>query len=226
MNKSKFNILIACEESQTFCKCWRDLGYNAFSCDLQPCSGNHLEWHIMGDCFDLLDKVKNIVFVTCDGKKHFINKWHLVIAHPPCTFLSAAGACHLYDSEHKIKDFDRLNKLYKARDFFMRFYNLDVPYLVIENPRPLSVAKLPKRSCVLQPYEFGEKYSKATWLWLRRLSVPFPTMYYPKEKCKIFTDSCSGSVKRSKTFPLLAAACVNYWNLDILEDYEKGRFQL
>ena len=94
------NVLIACEESQTVCKAFRAKGHNAFSCDLQSPSGGHPEWHVLGDATKLL-KNNNIEFTTMDGARHFVGRWDLLIAHPPCTYLSNAGARHLWKG-HKL----------------------------------------------------------------------------------------------------------------------------
>lgn len=89
------NVLIACEESQAVCLAFRAKGHNAFSCDLQSPSGGHPEWHVLGDATKLL-KNNNIEFTTMDGARHFVDRWDLLIAHPPCTYLSNAGAARLY----------------------------------------------------------------------------------------------------------------------------------
>ena len=89
------NVLIACEESQRVCTAFRERGHRAFSCDIQECSGGHPEWHICGDVLPLING--RCKFETMDGKTHEISdKWDLIIAHPPCTYLSNAGACRLY----------------------------------------------------------------------------------------------------------------------------------
>lgn len=114
------NVLIACEESQTSCIEFRKLGHNAFSCDIQACSGGFPEWHIKGDCLSLIDG--SCSFFTCDGVNHYISSWDLIIAHPPCTYLSRAGSCRMFPRPH-VLNYDRYEKAIAARDFFMRIYN-------------------------------------------------------------------------------------------------------
>jgi site-specific DNA-cytosine methylase len=109
------NVLVACEESQAVCKAFRERGHEAFSCDVQECSGGHPEWHIQGDVLSLLKGF--CLFETLDGTKHYINsKWDMIIAHPPCTYLSNAGAARLYKKfdGKSYCELDRLNKGFDA----------------------------------------------------------------------------------------------------------------
>ena len=123
-------ILIACEESQRVCKAFREKGHNAFSCDIQECSGGHPEWHIMRDVIPLLNG--NCEFETVDRTKHKIEgKWDLIIAHPPCTYLSNAGATRLY-SKKGVLNQERYKKGLQSRVFFMRFYNAPCEKICIE----------------------------------------------------------------------------------------------
>ena len=133
-------ILVACEESQRVCCAFRELGHEAYSCDIQDCSGGHPEWHIKGDVLFLIDG--RCSFFTMDGKPHFIEgKWNLLIAHPPCTYLSNAGARWLW-AGHKLNQ-DRYQKGLAAKAFFMAFYNADCPKIAIENPIPSAVFGMP-----------------------------------------------------------------------------------
>lgn len=231
--KKKMNVLIACEESQRVCSAFREKGHNAFSCDIQECSGGHPEWHVKGDVLRVLnpyfsesDLSFGIHFTTMDGIGHFIRgKWDLIIAHPPCTYLSNAGAARLYPQKGKLNK-KRYQKGLEAKEFFMRFYNADCPKIAIENPIPTSVYELPPYTQVIQPYEHGHPYSKATCLWLKGLPRLFPT--------KIVTDNIvswvSGGSKdsygnprkqsgtkfrdsktRSKTFEGIAKAMAEQW---------------
>ena len=135
-------VLVACEESQTVCKAFREKGHEAYSCDIQECSGGHNEWHIMSDVIPLLNG--NCEFETVDGTKHKIEgKWDLIIAHPPCTYLSNAGSTWLYPQKGLISR-ERLEKGLDAKEFFMEFYNADCEKIVIENPVPNGVYRLPK----------------------------------------------------------------------------------
>lgn len=128
-------VLIACEESQTVCKAFRERGHEAYSCDIQPPSGGHPEWHILGDAAQLA-KTRVSVFRTMDGTEHNVD-WDLLIAHPPCTYLSNAGARHLWKG-HQLQA-DRVMEGIKARDFFMEFYHSPIPLRAIENPVPSRV---------------------------------------------------------------------------------------
>lgn len=132
------NILIACEESQRVCVAFREKGHNAFSCDIIECSGGHPEWHIQGDVLKVLNPSLHsvgiseenvewygIYFQTMDGCHHFIDgKWDMLIAHPPCTYLSNAGARFLYPKG--ILNEERLEKGIEAKEFFMKIYNTDI----------------------------------------------------------------------------------------------------
>lgn len=150
-------VLIACEESQTICKAFRELGHEAYSCDIQDCSGGHPEWHLKQDVLPLL-------------KQH----WDLIIAHPPCTYMSKAGARWMYPKAGQISK-ERYRLSQEAKTFFMEFYNLNCKYMAIENPVPLKVVGLPEPTQKIQPFEYGEPYSKATLLWLKGLPKLKPT---------------------------------------------------
>lgn len=178
------NVLVACEESQRVCMAFRERGHNAYSCDIQEPSGGHPEWHLKADVLRYLNPVPEIEgilpFLTMDGESHFIaGKWDLIIAHPPCTYLSAAGAVRLYNSEHEIKDHDRYTKGLDASDFFMTFLNSECDRVCVENPVPLRIFELPKYSQIIQPYYFGDPWNKKTCLWLKGLPHLTPTNVVP-----------------------------------------------
>ena len=216
------NVLVACEESQRVCTAFREKGHNAFSCDILPCSGGHPEWHIMQDVLPLLNG--NCQFVTMDGQTHVIEgKWDMIIAHPPCTYMSKAGARFMYPVARQI-DPDRLEKAMQAKEFFMQFYNADCDRICIENPTPLKVVGLPKESQVIQPYMFGDPYSKRTLLWLKGLPELKPTNVL--EDFVPYLPSNTGGFSRgkggsrgvahnakdaSKTFPGIARAFADQW---------------
>lgn len=163
-------ILIACEESQAVCKEMRRLGHEAYSADIQDCSGGHPEWHIKGDVLPLING--RYGFVTCDGVRHEIpGRWDMLIAHPPCTYLSNAGAARLFRhiDGKSYAECERLKKGLMAKDFFLEFLNADVPRIAVENPIPSLIYCLPKYTQIIQPYEHGHPYSKKTCLWLRGL---------------------------------------------------------
>jgi hypothetical protein len=216
-------VLIACEESQAVCKAFRAKGHEAFSCDVQECSGGHPEWHIMQDVLPLLNG--GCEFETADGAKHRISgKWDLIIAHPPCTFLSNAGARWLYAG--KTLNQERYQKGLQAKQFFMQFYNADCERICIENPIPSAVYELPQYSQVVQPYEHGEPWSKKTCFWLKGLQPLAPTNIVTDHKPFCSSGSYSrthdpkykgssrkgGSSKaRSKTFQGIANAMAEQW---------------
>ena len=221
-------VLVACEESQRVCTEFRKLGHEAYSCDIEPCSGGHPEWHIQDDVLPLLNG--NCDFKTVNGDMyHLIGKWDLIIAHPPCTYMSKAGARFMYPSAGRINQ-DRFYKAMKAKEFFMMFYNADCEKICIENPTPLKVVGLPKESQVIQPYMFGEPYSKRTLLWLKNLPKLNPTNFV-----KDFTPylpSNTGGLSRgkggsrgvvhnakdaSKTFPGIAKAMAEQWGKELSE---------
>ena len=131
-------VLIACEESQTVCAAFRRRGHEAYSCDIQEPSGGHPEWHILGDA---VPPLRGGQLVTMDDKCHYIDAWDLLIAHPPCTYLSNAGARHLWKG-HVLQP-DRVMKGIEGRDLFMRFWWADIPRICVENPIPSRVFCLP-----------------------------------------------------------------------------------
>lgn len=153
-------VLIACEESQEVCKAFRAKGHEAYSCDIQMCSGGHPEWHILGDVLAVINGNAN--FTTCDGQAHTIGKWDLLIAHPPCTYLSNAGTARLYKKMNgkSYVDLERFNKGQDAKEFFLKFIHAPVERIAVENPIPSGVYRLPKYTQTIQPYEYGHPYSK------------------------------------------------------------------
>ena len=217
-------VLVACEESQRVCKAFREKGHEAYSCDIVECSGGHNEWHIMQDVIPLLNG--NCEFETADGEKHKIDgKWDLIIAHPPCTYLTNAGACRMYPQKGKI-DTNRFAKAMDAKKFFMAFLNAECEKICIENPIPLSVVELPKKTQVIQPYEFGHPYTKKTYLWLKGLPNLVPTNIvepvgpyvcgnseiWKKQAAKGVVYGKEKSAKhRSKTFEGIARAMAEQW---------------
>lgn len=191
-------VLIACEESQEVCKAFRTKGHDAYSCDILDCSGGHPEWHIKDDVLKVID-----------------GTWDLMIAHPPCTYVSNAGARFLYPKG--ILNEERLKKGIIARDLFMRLLNANIPKICVENPLPSSVFCLPKHSQVIQPYEFGHPFKKRTQLWLKGLEKLKPTdIIEVKESTKIAGNWFNKGGKdrqknRSKTFPGIAKAMAEQW---------------
>jgi hypothetical protein len=211
-------VLIACEESQAVCIAFRERGHEAYSCDIQECSGGHPEWHIK---YDVLKIIKSTEFLTQDNTLHIINGWDIMIAHPPCTYLSKAGARWLYRGG-KIQQ-DRLNKGIQARDFFYKMLNAPIKRIAVENPQPMKIFDLPKHSTIIQPYEFGHPFSKKTYLWLKGLAPLMSTISIADYKP--YLPSNTGGAKRgqkaifrsisqkesSKTFPGIAKAMAEQW---------------
>lgn len=210
-------ILVACEESQAVTKELRRLGHEAYSCDIIECSGGHPEWHIMQDVPPLLDG--HCEFKCMDGQSHKIDvKWDMIIAHPPCTYLTNAGARHLWKG-HQLNQERYLLGL-EAKEFFMAFLNADCERVAVENPIPSKVFELPKYTQIIQPYEHGHPYTKRTCLWLKGLDPLKPTdvvdpvatwcpsgSYSHKHGDKhrgMFTKDRARN--RSKTFPGIAKA--------------------
>ena len=209
-------ILVACEESQAVTKELRRLGHEAYSCDIQPCSGGHPEWHLQVDALELLKL-----------------KWDMIIAHPPCTYLSNAGARHLW-KDHVLNQ-ERYVKGLEAKEFFMAFYNADCPRIVVENPTPSRVYELPPHTQSIQPWQFGHPYTKRTNLWIKGLPVleatdvvePVatwcPSGSYSKKHGEqhrgMFTKERAKN--RSKTFPGIARAMAEQWAGDMREVHDE-----
>jgi hypothetical protein len=174
-------VLIACEESQAVCKAFREKGHEAYSCDIQECSGGHPEWHIRGDVLEILNPQDlpvggvGICFSTMDHKPHLIfDKWDLIIAHPPCTYMSKAGARWMFPKAGEISQ-ERLQLAMEAKEFFFSFVNADCERICVENPVPLKIVGLPIPTQKVQPYQYGHPYSKCTCLWLKGLPKLTPT---------------------------------------------------
>ena len=206
MNKK---VLIACEESQAVCIEFRKLGIEAYSCDILNCSGGHPEWHIQGNVLDQLNK-----------------GWHMMIAFPPCTHLAASGAKHF---EQKRKD----GRQQQGIDFFMQLVNAPIEMIALENPIGIMSSVYKKPDQIIQPYYFGEPYTKSTCLWLKNL----PKLTYSLDTANInkgeffeWIDKKTGKLKRqplwyyhalkdktnrakirSKTFKGIAKAMATQW---------------
>ena len=200
-------VLVACEESQEVCKAFRALGHEAYSCDIEPCSGGHPEWHIQADASEIIKM-----------------KWDLIIAHPPCTYISNAGARWLFAGGNLNQE--RYNNGLAAKDFFMSFLNADCDRIAVENPIPSSIYDLPPYTQIIQPYEYGHPWSKKTCLWLKGLPPLVPTEIVTEHKPFVSSGSYTkthdpkykgasrkgGSARsRSKTFPGIAKAMAEQW---------------
>lgn len=215
-------ILIACEESQTITKEFRNLGYEAFSCDLLPCSGGHPEWHLQCDVFNIIN----------DG-------WDLMIAHPPCTFLAGSSVQWLSHPDDKGLPFDerrphpkypnRRQDMLDSVEFVKALYNSNIEKVAIENPVGLLSSRWQKPNQIIQPYMFGDEATKTTCLWLKNLPLLLPTNVVDKGERTVFASGKShpkwyaDALKnaktkeerqqlRSKTFPGIASAIANQWS--------------
>ena len=201
-------VLIACEESQAVCKAFRKRGHEAYSCDIQECSGGHPEWHIKGDVLPLLNE-----------------KWDLIIAHPPCQFLTNTGNPYLNVEKWGEKAIQRAKDRESAFEFFMKFANADCEKICIENPIGYPNTHFRKPDQIIQPWQFGHPFTKATCLWLKGLEPLKPTVTEKPENCKSYawetmidergkTISWNSELSRklrSKTFEGIAEAMAEQW---------------
>ena len=217
MNK-KLKVLIACEESQAVCKAFRELGHEAYSCDILECSGGHPEWHICNDVLNVL------------GKNFWNNNqgWDLMIAHPPCTYLSVSGL------HWNKRNLERAKKTEEAINFVKIFINANIEKIAIENPIGCLSSSIRKPEQIINPFEFGADASKKTCLWLKNLPKLIPTEYISprivngKKRWANQTDDGQNQVinsrgkivgwntdeiklLRSKTYPGIAKAMAEQW---------------
>lgn len=214
-------ILVACEESQAVTKEFRKLGHEAFSCDLLPCSGGHPEWHYQQDVFEVIDK-----------------GWDLMVAHPPCTFLTGSGVQWLSNPEDKDLPFEerrphpkypnRRQDMLASVKFVKALYNSNIKHIAIENPVGLLSSRWRKPDQIVQPYMFGDEATKTTCLWLKNLPLLLPTNIVGKGERTVFAsgkshpkwyaDALKNSktkeerqTLRSKTFDGIAKAIAEQW---------------
>lgn len=184
----------------------RRLGHEAYSCDIEPPSGGRPEWHIQGDVLPLLSQC-----------------WDMIIAFPPCTYLSNAGACRLYPRKGEL-DINRYHKGLAAKEFFLKFLNADCPRIAVENPVSSRIFEMPPHTQEIQPYMFGHPYTKKTRLWLKGLPLLQPTNtvkpigpYVPagtgRKDCTKYGAAKRGedAKNRSKTFIGIAKAMAEQW---------------
>jgi len=202
--KNKKRVLVACEESQVVCKAFRVRGFEAYSCDIQPCTGERPEWHIQGDVLDIIQ-----------------DNWDMMIAHPPCTYLSYAGNRWWGDP-------GRLEKRLEALSFFAKLWQAPIKHICIENPRGCASPTIAKYSQQVHPYHFGDEESKLTWLWLKNLpllektNIVKPKIYYykkngePMYKTEALPQNKDKAKIRSKTHPCIAEAMAIQWGNYIL----------
>lgn len=198
-------ILVACEESQAVTKELRKRGHEAYSCDIEKCSGGHKEWHIKGNVIPLLNGYCK--FKTDDGKVHTINKrWDMIIAFPPCTDLAVSGARYF---EQKRKD----GRQQKAIEFFMKFVNAKCDKIAIENPVGIMSTNYRKPDQIIQPWQFGHGETKKTCLWLKNLHPLKHTNIVNEREQRIWKmpPSKNRAKIRSKTYPGIAKAMAEQW---------------
>lgn len=222
----KLRVLVACEESQAVTKEFRKLGHEAFSCDLLPCSGGYPEWHYQQDVFEVIDK-----------------GWDLMIAHPPCTFLTVSGVQWLSHPDDKHLPFEdrrphpkypnRRKDMLDSLEFVKSLYNSNIDRVVIENPVGVLSTKWKKPDQIIQPYMFGDEATKTTCLWLKNMGKLEPTNIVGKGERTFFQSGKSHpkwyadalknartkeerQTLRSKTFPGIAKAMAEQWSNYIL----------
>ncbi len=243
MNPNEINILVGCEESQAITIELRKLGFNAFSCDLLPCSGGHPEWHIPGDVFMAINRYclqnQNNDTVT-------ISKWHMAIFHPPCTFIAGSSVQWLSHPEDKLLPFDerrphpkypnRRKDMEDSIEFVKALYNSEIEQVVIENPVGLLGTKWQKADQIIQPWQFGDEATKTTCLWLKNTPILKPTNIVGKGERTVFASGKSHpkwyadalknaktkqerQTLRSKTFPGIAQAIAKQYGNFLLKKY-------
>jgi len=202
-------ILVACEESQAVTKRLRAKGHEAFSCDILPCSGGKPEWHLQQDVTELLKQ-----------------KWDMIIAFPPCTFLTVTGNRWFNIERYGDKAIKRHADRKEAIDFFMMFANADCEKIVIENPVGIMSTHYQKPNQIINPYQFGDPFEKKTCLWIKGLLNLKPTEIVEPPKRTEFASGKSmptwyadawklpkeeRAKLRSKTFPGIANAMAEQW---------------
>jgi len=230
-------ILVACEESQRVTIELRKSGHEAYSCDLISCSGGYPEWHIQGDVLPILGG--DCSFETSDGSAHKISgKWDMIIAFPPCTYLTNAGTRHFSpkcNTPEKIAARQKLRE--SAAEFFLRFANADCEKIAIENPVGYMSKHYKPPTQIIEPYYFAESetdtdnyVTKRTCLWLKGLpplkrinNLPRPAPYRKyvnmhgkvKGVCWCMNVSAANQAERakqrSKTFMGIAKAMAEQW---------------
>ena len=201
MKKVTRKVLVACEESQVVTIEMRKLGIEVYSCDIEPCSGGHPEWHLQQDVIPLLEE-----------------DWDMIIAFPTCTHLAASGAKWF---KEKQKD----GRQQKAIDFFMQFANAKCRKIAIENPIGIMSTVWRKPDQIIQPWQFGHGETKATCLWLKDLPKLKPTNIVNGRNQNMWKlpPSKDRAKIRSKTFPGIAKAMAEQWGQDIINGGVNGK---
>ena len=176
-------ILVACEESQAVTKEFRSLNYEAFSCDLLDCSGGHPEWHIKGDAL----------------KEAYSGKYDIMVAHPPCTFLSVSGARWLYNKDGT-KNKERWRNQTNALWFVRKLMEAPIEKIAIENPVSVISSQIRKPDQIIQPWQFGDEAQKTTCLWLKNLPLLSPTKIVTKGEFVEWLDKNGKKKKQPKWY--------------------------
>lgn len=184
-------VLVACECSQVVTAAFRSHGFAAFSCDIVPCYGGHPEWHIIGDAAKVVKG--NSSFVTMAGASIYVDKWSMIVAHPPCTMLAHVSAVAYSKGLHTDNDIEH------ARRFFMQMLNAPCDMVAVENPAPMARAALPRYNQIVNPYDFGHPFSKRICLWLRGLPPLLPTSARIVNHVS-WHDHCAGTSRRRSHF--------------------------
>lgn len=202
-------VLVACEESQEVCKAFRARGHEAYSCDILPCSGGRPEWHIQGDVLQLLN-----------------DTWDMLLAFPPCTYLTVTGNRWFNVDRYGEKALERIAEREKAISFFMSIINSAIPKIAVENPIGVMSTVYRKPDQIIEPYMFGEPFEKKTCLWLKGLPLLIPTdICEPPERVRFKSGKTmpgwyndlwklpkeERARLRSKTFTGVAKAMAEQW---------------
>lgn len=198
-------VLVACEESQEVCKAFREKGHEAYSCDLQDCSGGHPEWHIMGDVLPLLNG--DCSFITRGGQWVNIDgHWDLIIAHPPCTHLASSGARWFREKQMDYRQ-------QKSCVLFMQMMLANADRVAVENPVGIMSRCYRRPDQIIQPWQFGHGETKATCLWLKNLPELVPTEIVEGREQRVWRmpPSANRAKERSKTYPGIAKAMAEQW---------------
>lgn len=218
-------ILVACEESQAVTTELRKLGHEAYSCDIIECSGGHPEWHIRWDALALING--NCSFMTENSELHRIDgKWDMLIAFPPCTYLTVTGNRWFNVERYGEQAIKRQKDREEAIGFFLAFANADCQRIAIENPVGIMSSTWRKPNQIINPYEFGDPFEKKTCLWLKGLPELKPTNIVEAPPRKHFNSGKTmpawyadvwhlpkdeRAKLRSKTFPGIAKAMAEQW---------------
>lgn len=223
-------ILIACEESQAVTKEFRKLGFEAYSCDILPCSGGHPEWHLK---HDVTEVIKGGIFLNELGQWIDIDKWDAIISFPTCTFLTVTGNRWFNVEKYGDKALKRIEDRKDAINFFMMFANADCEFIAIENPVGIMSSEWRKPNQIINPYQFGDPFEKKTCLWLKGFYNLIPTNIVKPAERTYFESGKSmptwyaeawklpkeeRSTLRSKTFPGIAKAMAQQWGNQILKE--------